>query len=324
MNVLVTGGAGFIGSYVVRELIRANFTVTAYDIQIERNSLDHVLDEAERSRMHVVAGNVNDAGELIRILRKHNSEAIVHLASPLSSKTENDPALAIRDMMEAQHVVLEAARLVNLRKVVWASSVGVYGSPKQYTNLPLPNDAPHYPTSLYGACKSFNEYLATFYTDKYGIDTLGLRFPLVYGVGRMRGNGMYIVNLVERPALGLPCHVPLADAEYNWLYVLDAASLVAKALCTGKTPTRNFNVGGEFASIRKAVDIIRGWIPDARFELEPGEYPIVQELDCSILRNEVDFVPSWPLKEGLQDCLNIVRNRAGLPPLGSLEHSSYT
>ncbi|WP_263367407.1 NAD-dependent epimerase/dehydratase family protein [Edaphobacter bradus] len=324
MNVLVTGGAGFIGSHVVRELIQANHTVVAYDIQIESNSLEYVLDEAERSRMSVVTGDVNDAGEFIRILREHNSEAIVHLASPLSSQTESDPALAIRNMVEAHHVVLEAARLANLRKVVWASSVGVYGSPKQYNDLPLPNDAPHYPTSLYGACKSFNEYLSTFYTDKYGIDTLGLRFPLVYGVGRMRGNGMYFVNLVERPALGLPCQVPLADAEYGWLYVVDAASLVAQALCTEKTPTRNFNVAGEFASMRKAVEIIRGWIPDAEFELEPGEYPIVQELDSSKLRNEVGFVPSWSLKKGLHDCLNIVRTRAGLPLLESLEHSSHT
>ena len=324
MNVLVTGGAGFIGSYVVRELVRADHRVVAYDIQIEGNSLDHVLDRAERSTVSVVAGDVKDASAFIRTLRRYNVEAVVHLASPLSAQTERAPALALRNMVDAHHVVLETARMLNLRKVVWASSVAVYGSPSQYTDLPLPNDAPHYPTSLYGACKSFEEYLSSFYTEHYGIDTLGLRFPLVYGIGRMRGNGMYFVDLVERPALGLPCRIPLGDAEYAWLYVQDAAALVAQALATGKTQTRNFTVAGEFASMRKAIEIIRKWIPDATFELDPGEYPIVQDLDSSALRNEVGFTRSWSLEQGLYDCLNIVRTRAGLPPLELPEQGAQT
>ena len=239
MNVLVTGGAGFIGSYVVRELYRANHTVVAYDIQIAQNSLDHVLDEAQRSGVSVVAGDVTDAAGFTQTIRKYDIEAIAHLASPLASQTEEDPAFAIRNMIQAHHFVLESARTANLRKVVWASSVGVYGPARKYTMLPIPNDAPHYPTSLYGACKSFNEYLSHYYTDKYGLDTLGLRFPVVYGVGRMRGMGMYFADLIEKPALGLPCRLPLADAVYDWLYVVVAALLVVHALCAGKTANRN-------------------------------------------------------------------------------------
>ena len=316
MNVLVTGGAGFIGSYVVRELIRAHHTVVAYDIQIAQNSLDHVLSEDERSRVILVAGDMTDAAEFNKALRQYDIEAIAHLASPLSSQTEDDPAFAIRNMIEAQYVLLEAARMAKVRKVVWASSIGVYGGASLYSTLPLPNNAPHYPTSLYGACKSFNEYLSAHYADKYGIDTLGLRFPLVYGVGRLRGNGMYFVDLVERPALGLPCRVPLAEAVYDWLYVADAARLVVRALCVGKTASRNFNVGCEMVSIRRAAAIIKEWLPDAVFEFEPGEYPIVEDCDWSALRDEVGFTPVWSLQKGLHECLNIVRTRAGLQPLG--------
>ena len=316
MNVLVTGGAGFIGSYVVRELIREHHTVVAYDIQVTQNSLDHVLSEDERSRVLLVTGNMTDAAELNTTIRKYDIEAIAHLASPLSSQTEDDPALAIRNMIEAQYVLLEAARMAKVRKVVWASSIGVYGGASLYSALPVPNNAPHYPTSLYGACKSFNEHLSAHYTDKYGIDTLGLRFPLVYGVGRLRGNGMYFVDLVERPALGLPCRLPLAEAVYDWLYVVDAARLVVRALCVGKTANRNFNVGCEVASIRKAAAMIKEWLPDAMFEFEPGEYPIVEDCDWSALRSEVGFTPSWSLQKGLHECLNIVRTRAGLQPLG--------
>jgi UDP-glucose 4-epimerase len=318
MNVLVTGGTGFIGAYVVRELLQAGHTVVAYDIQIAQNSFDDVLEEAERSRAILVEGNVTDPAALDSAIQKHEIEVIAHLASPLSSQTEEDPGFAIHNMIGAHRVVLEAARSANLRKVVWASSIGVFGPPRRYETLPLPNDAPHYPTYLYGACKSFNEYLATYYTEKYGLDTLGLRFPLVYGIGRMRGAAMYFVDLVEKPALGLRCRVPLADAMYDWLYVVDAARLVVESLSAGPTPTRTFNVSGEFASMREAIAIVQRWLPDAVFDLEPGEYPITEELDASALRSEVGFTPRWSLEQGLHECLNIVLRGAGRPLLAEL------
>ena len=318
MNVLVTGGAGFIGSYVVRELIKAGETVVAYDFQISRNALDHVLNEEQRSLVHLVEGDVTDGAKIREMIDKHNIEAIAHLASPLSSQTEANAALAIRNMIQAQQVILEVARAARLRKVVWASSNGVYGSRERYIELPLPNDAPHYPTSLYGACKSFNEAMATHYFEKYRVDSVGLRFPMVYGVGRMRGAAMFMSDIIAKPALGQPCFVPMADAVYNWLYVVDAASLVVQALRAGRTSTRSFNVGSEVASMRRAVEIIREWLPDAVFDLEPGEYLLVAEFDCSALKNEVGFTPQWPLRKALLESLNIVRAGAGLRSLAEL------
>ena len=125
---------------------------------------------------------------------------------------------------------------------------------------------------------------------------------------------MFLSDIIAKPALGELCHVPMADAVYNWVYVVDAALLVVKALRTGKTMTRNFNVSSEVAPIRQVVGIIREWLPDARFELEPGEYPIVAEIDCSALEDEVQFTPRWPLRRALHESINIVRNRAGLQP----------
>jgi nucleoside-diphosphate-sugar epimerase len=318
MNVLVTGGTGFIGAYVVRELLQAGHAVVAYDIQIAQNSLDDVLEEPERSRAILVEGDVTNSAALALAIQKYEIEVIAHLASPLSLQTEEDSGFAIQNMIGAHRIVLEASRSANLRKVVWASSVGVYGPPDRYETLPLPNDAPHYPTSLYGACKSFNEYLSAYYTEKYGLDTLGLRFPLVYGIGRMRGPGMRFVDLIEKPALGLPCRVPLADAVYDWLYVVDAARLVVQSLSAGRTKTRNFNVSGEFASMRKAIAIVQQWLPDAVFDLEPGEYPIAEEYDASTLKSEVGFTPRWSLEQGLHECLNIALKGAGRPLLAEL------
>ncbi len=117
MNVLVTGGAGFIGSYVVRELIRAHHTVVAYDIQVTQNSLDHVLSDDERSRVILVAGDMTNTAGLNETIRQYDIETIAHLASPLSAQTEDNPAFAIRNMIEAQYVLLEAARMAKVLRL---------------------------------------------------------------------------------------------------------------------------------------------------------------------------------------------------------------
>jgi len=315
MKVLVTGGAGFIGSHVVLELLKGGDDVVACDIQITQNALDQILGEQDRRRLKLERVDIAQAASLAKMIRTHNVEVIAHIASPLSAMTEQDPELAIRNMIQMQHAVLEAAYAANLRKVVWASSSGVFGGVDKYPVVPLPNGAPHYPTNLYGACKSFNEYLAAHYTLRFGLDTLGLRFPAVYGLARLRG-ATYFRDLVEKPALGQACRLPMGDAVYNWLYVADAALLVSRGLHVERTSTRNFNVGSEVASMRHAVAMIREWLPDAVIELEPGSYGVIAEYDCTALREEVGFVPQWSLRRALLHCINAVRARAGLPLVG--------
>ena len=124
-TILVTGGLGFIGSYVVRALLRAGHRVLVIDRHVEGNAADEVLDATERAGIDVVATTIPTAEELAALLRREGVEQVAHLASPLSVRTESDPGLAITEMVVPQLAVLDAAREAGVDRVVWASSVGV-------------------------------------------------------------------------------------------------------------------------------------------------------------------------------------------------------
>ena len=233
-TTLVTGGLGFIGSHVVQALLRAGHRVVVIDRVTAGNSADSVLTDEERTAAEVIATAIPPADELARLFRQHGVDQVAHLASPLSSTTESQPGLAVDEMVVPHRAVLDAALAAGVRRVVWASSVGVFGRSSDYPTLPIPNDAPHYPLTVYGAAKSFLERLSSEYTSVHGLDTIGLRFPLVYGPGRQRGGGLFTNRLIESAALGESIVAEGSSDRYDWMYVTDAARSVELALAADR------------------------------------------------------------------------------------------
>jgi nucleoside-diphosphate-sugar epimerase len=311
-RVLVTGGRGFIGAYVVRELLENGAHVLVIDREPEGNTADEVLSTAQRAAAQLVASAIPGVRTLTRLLREHSVEIVVHLASPLATVTEGRPRLTL-DQMIAPHVaILEACRLARARKVVWASSVGVFGRVRDYPRLPIPNDAAHQPVTAYGAAKSFLERLSSHYTALYGLDTLGLRFPLVYGPGRRRGGGQFTTELIEGAALGRRCVVNSADATYNWLYVADAARSVLMAIQAGPVVSRALTVCGQVASIREVAQMLRKWFPEADVVERGGTADLVADFDPAPAFDHLGYSPVLTLDQGVLATANAARQRAGL------------
>jgi nucleoside-diphosphate-sugar epimerase len=311
-SVLVTGGFGFIGAHVVQLLLRAGRRVVVIARQVDGNSADEILDADERSAVDIIANEIPVAGELAVLLRGHQVDLIVHLASPLSVHTAGDPGLAVTGMVLPQLSILDAARDAGVRKVVWASSVGVFGRTSDYAELPIPNDAPHHPLTLYGAAKSFMERLSSQYTEAHGLPTLGLRFPLVYGPGRRRGGGQFTTRLIEGAALGNGIVAEGSDDRYNWMYVADAARSVELALAAAPTKSLALTVGGDVATVGEVADILTEWLPDAPRRDDPGSSQLVADYDLTAARAEIGFAPETSLRAGVLATFNAARRRAGL------------
>jgi nucleoside-diphosphate-sugar epimerase len=311
--VLVTGGLGFIGAHVVRELLREGTPVIVIDREVAGNAADEVLSVDQRASLRTAAGTIPGVRALTRLLREHAVETVIHLASPLATVTEGNPKLVSNEMIAPHVAMLDACRLAQTRRLIWASSVGVFGRAQDYPGLPIANDAPHLPLTMYGAAKSFLERLSSLYSVRHGLETLGLRFPLVYGPGRRRGGGQFTTEMIEGAALARRCVVASADTKNDWMHVTDAAQSVLMAMHADRPTSRAFTVCGQAATTRDVAELLIACLPEAELELLPGAGDLVADFDCRPAFEQLGYRPSVTLRQGILATVNAARQRSGLP-----------
>ena len=320
MQYFVTGGTGFIGAYVVRDLLRDGHDVTIYDIAPQFEFLGDILGGATRD-VTVVRGDVTDMPQLLRAMQQAGPRRVVHLASLLSIASEENPLRAVKVNLEGAIHTFEAALAVGAEKVVWASSIAALGRGAREPGDIIRNDAPHAPTSLYGASKSFLERVAVTYERDRGLNAIGLRFTVVYGYGKShtveRGSGVvYLAELIEKPALGQPSVVPNGGDVQDLSYVEDAAYAVVLASQTDDTPSVALTVPGTEARVADAAEIVRELLPSAEIEVQSGAAPRgFIGFDLEAIEKEIGYRPQVTLREGLQRTISALRAKHGLPAL---------
>jgi nucleoside-diphosphate-sugar epimerase len=315
MNYLITGGTGFIGSYLTKQLLAdgAN-TVVCFDYAPNPEVIQQKVSQAQMNQVKIVKGDTSDDNKaLIRICEENEIEKIIHLAGLLAAESELNPFMATKINCIGTLNVFETARILSLKKVVWASSISVYGTPAQYDDEFLPNDAPHLPSTIYGMTKSFSEYMGRHYYNKYNLDTLGLRYSTIYGVGRLRGSGVFTTELIEKPALGREARVPHGDDAINWLYIEDAARATILAAESLPTKSRALVIGGDWRPIAEVREYVMKLLPDSRIELLPGHYDLASKYDLSAAEKEIQYKPQWSMERGVKENINQIRKANGLP-----------
>ena len=307
MGYLITGGTGFIGAYITRLLVQEGEEVVVYDVDPRRDILEYLMGKEESDRIKVIRGDVTDLAHLIHVVQEYNITKIIHMAALLSAESSANPTLALRVNCDGTANILEAARILGLEKMVYASSASVFGLPEKYEQEYVPNDAPHYPASVYAASKSLNERVAEHYFREYGVDSVGLRFATVYGTGQRGGvSASRTEELMVKPALGKPGIVPHGDATINWLYVEDAARVAVMASKKATTETRAFNIDGDIRSVAEAADCIRKLIPGADIKLLPGHVLFAMKLDTTRIREEIGYHPQWPIERAMKKIIDEV------------------
>jgi nucleoside-diphosphate-sugar epimerase len=319
-RVLITGGTGFIGSYTAQEFVEHGHDVVAYDLSTDTSILEQlgVADEVE-----VVRGDVTDATDVIRTIRQTGATHIVHLAALLTTTARENPRGALTVNIEGTNNVFEAARTLDdqVERVAWASSAAIYAPPANYGNGDdwwVSETDLVAPDTLYGATKQYNEAQARVYHEDVGLDHVGLRPTVAYGPYRETGGSAFLANIIEKPALGDSFAVEYGDQEIDWQHVADIALAFRRAAFVREADLsqRVFNVRGELATIREAVEVVRELLPEADLEVaDEGELPWTQRLDMSAAKEQLDYEPQYDLESGFRHYINMLRAEADLEPV---------
>ncbi len=173
MKVLVTGGAGFIGSHVVQLLLKLNHRVVVLDNLVKGHK------ESVDPRAKLIVGDIANSEKAEEALR--DVDAVIHMAGLIVvPDSVKDPILYSRNNFLGTIKFMESMRKVGVKKMIFSSSATVYGTPK---NLPIKEDAPVHPDNPYGASKAAIESYMQTYNAVYGFDSIILRYFNPYGPG---------------------------------------------------------------------------------------------------------------------------------------------
>jgi UDP-glucose 4-epimerase len=191
-RILITGGAGLIGSHVADLLVAGGAAEIAVLDNLSRGRVESLADASRSGRVRLIEGDIRDRQTLAREFP--GIDLVFHLAAIRLTQCAEEPRLALEVMADGTFNVLEAAVAARVGRVVAASSASIYGMAERF-----PTAETHHPygnRTLYGAAKVFNEGLLTAFRDMYGLDYVALRPFNVYGP-RMDTHGAYTEVLIR-------------------------------------------------------------------------------------------------------------------------------
>jgi len=261
MRVLVTGGAGYIGSVVSEQLVDDGHDVVVYD-NLSKGHRDAVVEGAR-----FVEGDLHDADLLRRTLDGNRVEAVIHMAAfSLVGESVEAPAKYYHNNVVAGLVLLDTMRECGVKRIVFSSTAATYGEPE---SQPIFESAPTSPTNPYGESKLTFEKAMHWYEQAYGIRYASLRYFNAAGASENCGEDhdpeTHIIPITLQVATGKRSHVEIYGDDYptadgtcvrDYIHVIDLARahILALDVLDKRSAIYNLGCGGDGYSVRDVID----------------------------------------------------------------------
>lgn len=307
-RILITGGAGLIGSHIIDALIYAGVEgeLIIYD-NFSRGRRENLESAIEKYPLTIIDGDIRDRSKVMEVMK--GIDLVFHQAAIRITHCAEDPRLAVEVLVNGTFNVLEAAVQAGVKKLVAASSASVYGLAEEFPTSE--NHHPYNNRTIYGAAKTFNEGLLRSFNDMYGLNYVALRYFNVYGP-RMDIFGVFtevFIRWMERIINNQPPLIFGSGRQtMDFIYVEDIARANILAMQSDATD-KIFNIasGNETSLNELALSLIRVMGSDLKPEYGPERKvnPVSRRLaDISQAKNSLGFQAEVPLEEGLKKLVN--------------------
>jgi len=306
MTYLVTGAQGFIGSWVVKNLIEMGRGVVVYDLDIQPKRLAQILSTEQLQGITFVRGDVCDLEAIGNAVKEHGVEKIIHLAGLQIPACQADPRRGAMVNVLGTLNIFEAALANKIDNVVYASSAAVAGKPEDYDEKVFtPTSIPR-PRSHYGVFKQCNEGNARIYFETRGLSSVGLRPWAVYGVGRDFGLTSDPTKAIKAAVMGVPFKIQFGGCA-NMQYADDIAKIFLLCADAELKGAHAFNLQGEVLDVDQMIGVIEKVVPGAQGLITHGDLnlPLISAFDDSDLRGTLGALPHTPFEEGVRQTAGI-------------------
>jgi nucleoside-diphosphate-sugar epimerase len=266
-------------------------------------------------QVRVVRGDISQFDDVMATMVEAKPERVVNLAYFLGS--EYPPRVAFKLNILGMDNCFEAARLCNVRRVAYASSLAVSGEQHFYGDRTVTEDDFRHGHVQYAMHKIFNEWQAQDYREKHGLDVTAIRPANVTGNDKIVGSVDH-VKIITFPARGEAISFPFKDAMRCPIHVDEVAEIFARVIMSDRPKHWIYNTGGIAISLGEIADMVREYLPDAKitFNKETGGKEISGNYLIDNQRLVEEFgVQYRPYRERVLQIINEVRREQGLEPV---------
>lgn len=308
-KILITGGAGYIGSIVAKKLIDKGYEVVVYD-SLVKGYRDNIKTD-------FVKGCLSNKKLLNETFKKFNIEAVTHFAGFIEAgESMKFPSKFFNNNVINGLNLLDIMVENNVKKFIFSSSAAVYKA----KNKPLKEDDPKEPVNIYGETKLMFERILKWYDAIYGIKFTALRYFNAFGtsdgLGERHNPETHLIPLVISATLGKRENINLFGTDYNtpdgtcirdYINVKDLAEAHILALENLKNESQIYNIGtGKGVSVREVIDTIK--------EITKKDFKVIEEkrrlgdpailiADPSKIKKELEWEPKYTFKQGLEEAI---------------------
>jgi len=305
-KVLVTGATGFVGSHLCEALINDGYQVIA--LVHNKKEISYLKNH---DKLKIIKGDIRNFIEIFKIFEKNKPSGIFHMAAVQPSKQNNDPTSFFESNVRGTFNLLESCRLLNIKNIIYSSSMSVYGSiyKRKTGNLPIDENYPTDPFDFYSLTKLKGEEFCQFYAKQFNLNIIILRYSGIFGVGKNRGA---VANFVKNAIAGNSIKV-LSNINWDIIYVKDVikSNIAAfKKIAQMQFEIINIGSGKEINIKELAENILEISGSKSKIELEKNPFlskPFHFYYNIAKAKKLLKFNP-MPIKQGLQQYIKEINN----------------